>query len=119
LPHNDLTEIINSLTELKRMYQLNAELLEQLAVTCDWLRRSGVSLPNENAFFSLLNKAVALLNEIQADSPKVLIYQKLSDERKHPEESDGEVTEPSCDTFKSNSGIGRWKCFSYGEKSSS
>jgi hypothetical protein len=95
LQPDNFTYIIDSLTELKRMYQLNVELLEHLAVTCDWLRLSGVKLPNESTFDSLLNKTTALLDEIQAhDSPKTLVYQKLSDKWKHLSESNGEVTEP-------------------------
>jgi hypothetical protein len=96
---HDLTEIIDSLTELKRMYQLNAELLEQLAVTCDWLRKSGVSLPNESTFVSLLNKAMSLLNEIQSDSPKTLVYHKLSDEFSQRKPSDDNYTEPRIAIF--------------------
>ena len=99
LPHDNLTEIIDSLSDLKRMYQLNIELLEQLAITCDWLRNSGVRLPNESAFYSLLTKTTSLLDEIQADSPKTLIYQKISDGRKHLLDSDGEVTVPVTSFF--------------------
>jgi hypothetical protein len=63
------------------MHQLNLELLEQLAITCDWLRVSGVKLPNERAFNALLNKTTALLDEIQTDTPRILIYKKLSDDK--------------------------------------
>jgi hypothetical protein len=73
LPLDSLTEVIDSLSELKRMYQLNVELLEQLAVTCEWLKKSGVHIPNEDTFNSLLNKTTTLLDEIQADSPKTLL----------------------------------------------
>jgi hypothetical protein len=74
LPLDSLTEIIDSLTELKRMHQLNLELLEQLAVTCDWLRNSGVRLPNASMFYSLLNKATTLIEEIQADKTNLIQY---------------------------------------------
>jgi hypothetical protein len=94
LLHDSFTEVIDSLAELKRMSQLNLELLEQLVVTCTWLRNSGIHLPNESVFDSLLNKTIALLNEIQADEPKILQYKKLSDDWKHPNKSDGEVTVP-------------------------
>jgi hypothetical protein len=94
LPHDSVTEIIDNLTELKRMYQLNLELLEQLAVTCDWLHKSGVHLPNESVFFSLLNKTTTLLDEIQADTPKTLQYKKLTDKKKHPIRTDEDVPEP-------------------------
>jgi len=76
------------------MSQLNMELLEQLAVTCEWLRNSGVKLPNQSSFDSLLNKTMALLDEIQADEPKILQYKKLSDEFSHKKISDGNFTEP-------------------------
>lgn len=74
LQHDNLTAIIDSITELKRMKQLNIELLEQLAVTCRWLRISGISLPNASTFDSLLNKTITLLDEIQADTPIMLQY---------------------------------------------
>jgi hypothetical protein len=86
LPLNSLpqiSQIISSLTELKRMYQLNSELLEQLAVTCDFIKENGIHVPNEEKFCSLLNKTYALLSEIQADEPKTLVYKKLSDDGYH------------------------------------
>jgi hypothetical protein len=74
------------------MHQLNLDLLEQLAVTCDWLQKTGIHLPNESTFLSLINKATTLLNEIEADDPKVLQYRtirrKVTDEK-----SDDKVTE--------------------------
>ena len=122
MPPDSLTEIIDSLTELKRMHQLNLELLEQLAITCDWLRNSGIRLPNESTFYSLLNKTTTLLDEIQADSPKTIVYQKLSDGRKHLSESDGKVPVPqkyrlhclqilSCLFRKGHSGSFEFFCF--------
>jgi hypothetical protein len=91
LQHDSFSEIIDSLTELKRISQLNMELLEQLSVTCDWLRKSGVKLPNQSAFDSLLNKTMALLDEIQADEPKILVYKKLSDDGYHEPDNRREV----------------------------
>ncbi len=92
-----ISQIINSLSELKRMYQLNSELLEQLSVTCDFLKENGVHVPNEEKFYSLLNKTYALLSEIQADEPKMLQYtvsrRKVTDlDRK--EGADDKETEP-------------------------
>jgi len=98
LQHDALTGIIDSLSELKRMYQLNLELLEQLAVTCEWLQKSGIHFPNETAFFSLLNKTTTLLNEIQGSEPKILhfspIRRKVTDEK-----TDEEVPEPGAVLF--------------------
>jgi hypothetical protein len=91
---NDLTEIIDGLQQLKTMHQLNLELLEQLDIACGWLIDNNIQVPNASTFCSLLNRAKALLNEIRADSPKTLVYKKLSDGRKHPPESDGEVPVP-------------------------
>lgn len=77
-----LLEAAEILQELKRMHQLNMELLEQLSIACDYLLKSAVAVPNANLFASLLNKAMALLNEIQSDSPNILQYQKVADEKK-------------------------------------
>ena len=102
--HDPLTEIIDSVTELKRMSQLNLELLEQLAVTCNWLRNCGIRLPNENALDSLLNKTIALLNEIQADEPKTLQYKKIpTDEILHGHKTAKDFTEPERCSVTSSS----------------
>lgn len=73
-------EAIDTLQELRRMHQLNMELLEQLAVTCEHLVSNHVEVPNSNIFTSLLNRAMTLLDELQADEPKTLQYRKLTDE---------------------------------------
>jgi hypothetical protein len=88
-----MTEIIDTLTELKRMHQLNLELLEQLSVSCSWLMEHSVPIPNAETICSLLRKATILLSEIQADQPTILQYRKLADETKQPPRTDGEVTE--------------------------
>jgi hypothetical protein len=79
------------------MYQLNTELLEQLSVTFEYLKNSGVCLPDKEKFESLVNKAIALLEEIQADEPKILQYnaskRKVTDFFRN-DETNGEVTEP-------------------------
>ena len=90
-----LSETIDVLQEMKRMHQLNLELLEQLDVTCGYLLDNGVQVPNEEHFLSLLTKAKALLSEIQAETPKTLQYQKLADKKKHLRGTDGEVPVPS------------------------
>ena len=106
LPLNSLTEIVDSLSELKRMYQLNIELLEQLAVTLERQKTSGVHNPNEDTFNSLLNKTNTLQDEIQADEPKILTYninrRKVTDLREytgtdeslHGYKTDEDFTEP-------------------------
>lgn len=94
---DSLTEIIDALSELKRMHQLNLELLEQLDVTCEWLLQNRVHPPNEEQFYHLLNKTRTLFEEIRADKPKILQYSAIR--RKVTEEkSDGEVTEPEITT---------------------
>lgn len=77
LPLDSLMQFSDSISELKRMYQLNAELLEQLAVTCDFIKRNNIPVPNEETFNSLINRTVALIDEIQADEHKTLQYTKL------------------------------------------
>jgi hypothetical protein len=95
----DLTEIIDTLTELKRMHQLNYELLEQLNVTCDYLLTHYPNLPNNKKLASLLSKSMSVLKEIKTNSPKILVYQNLSDERKHRDDSDGKVPVPKSGLF--------------------
>lgn len=91
-----LSDIIDTLSELKRMHQLSLELLEQLDVTCGWLLENKIHPPNEKQFYHLVNKTKVLFEELRADNPKVLCYQAIR--RKVTEqkfdESDGEVTEP-------------------------
>ena len=94
LPNDTLTEIIDTLTELKRMHQLNLELFEQLNVACGWLLEHKIPVPNASTFYSLLVKAKALLIEIQAETPKMLHYPKLSDGSYHDDESDDKLPEP-------------------------
>ena len=103
LQPDSMTEIINTLTELKQMHRLNMELLEQFSIACDFLLKSGVSVPNASTFASLLNKSMALLNEIQADEPKTLQYninrRKVTDFGEK-DGTVGEVPEPLKDLFK-------------------
>jgi hypothetical protein len=100
LPLDSLTQLnqlSSALSELKQMYQLNTELLEQLSVTLNFLKNSGVHLPNESTFNSLLNKTMTLLDEIQADEPKILTYnisrRKVTDFREY-DGTDEEVPVP-------------------------
>jgi hypothetical protein len=55
---------IETLKELKRMHQLNLELLEQLNVTCQWIIDNNIQVSDEEHMSSLLNKSLTLLNEI-------------------------------------------------------
>ena len=96
MSHEILGEIIDTLNELKRMHQLNYELLEQLNIVCGYLRENHIKLPNEEKFVNLLSRAMALLNEIQAITPKTFQYQKISRRKVTDSGTDGEVTEPSC-----------------------
>jgi hypothetical protein len=89
-----IQETINVLSELKRLHQLNFELLEQLNVTCQWILDNHIAVPNEEKMRSLLGKSLTLLSEIHTDVPDVLILRKLTDERKHPNETDEEGTVP-------------------------
>lgn len=72
-----IQEIITTLTELKRMHQLNFELLEQLNVTCQWILDNKISIPNQEHLHALLCKSFALLNEIQNSAPRILQYQAI------------------------------------------
>lgn len=90
-----LTEIIETLQELKRMHQLNYELLEQLNAACGYFLENHIKMPNEEKIFSLLSKAAILLREIQSESTlSVIAVTKLADEKKQRPETDDKGTEP-------------------------
>lgn len=91
---DSIQEIIDTLIELKRMHQLNFELLEQLNVTCQWIIANNFPIPDKEHMSSLLNKSFTLLNEIQASTPKTLQYQKLTDEKKQHFRTDEEEPVP-------------------------
>jgi hypothetical protein len=90
LQHDMMTEIIKTLSELKRMHQLNLELLEQLSVCCSWLMEHNIPIPNKATICSLLTKAKALISEIQTE---------ISDEFLHGDKSDEDFTEPQTVRF--------------------
>lgn len=71
---NNLQDILSTLTELKRMHQLNYELLEQLNITCQWIVDNQIAIPNPDHLHSLLVKSLSLMAEIEADEPKILQY---------------------------------------------
>jgi len=83
MSHDSLTEIIQSLEELKGMHQLNYELLEQIDIIFGYFRENNIRLPNEEKLVGLLSKALALLSEIRSSTPKTLLFHKLSDDSYH------------------------------------
>ena len=91
---SDLSVIIEKYQELQQLHQLNLELLEQLNIACGYFVDNNIPLPNLKTLYSLFQKAQSILNEIQADTPKILQYNKLSDDWKHRDKSNGKVTEP-------------------------
>lgn len=91
MSNNSLSEIIDALNEVKRLQQLNYELLEQLNVSCAYLLKNYPDSPNNEKLASLMTKAFTLLDEI---NDKDNIRRKVTDYK-----SDGEVTEPRLLTF--------------------
>lgn len=93
MPPDTITELADALATMKRMRQLNIELLEQLNVSCTWLLENKVQIPNSSTFASLLTKVTTLLDEMNADEPKIMQYsisrRKVTDFR-----TDEEGTEP-------------------------
>jgi hypothetical protein len=110
-----LTEIIDTLQELKRLHQLNFELLEQLGVACAYFRENNIKLPNEEKILSLLSKAMVLIEEINS--------KPLSDEISQKKSSDKDFTEPSPKLFKRlkrfnhRNKRARWRSFTFEAKS--
>jgi len=96
---SNLSSIIDTLQELERLHQLNSELLEQLNVICGWLLEHNIQIPDPELLLSLLQKAKALLKEIEADEPKLLQYPKLADEKKQHLRTDEEGTESTKKMF--------------------
>jgi hypothetical protein len=93
-----LSDIAETMQELRRMHQLNIELLEQLAVACSFLLQNHVKIPNESTFKSLLRKAWTLLDEIQADEVKGVQY-TVSRRKVTPFRTDEDETEPAKKSF--------------------
>ena len=96
---SDLEIVIEKYQELQRLHQLNAELLEQLNVTCSYFVEAGIPFPNFDVLYSLFRRSKALLNEIQAGTPKMVQYKALQQTKSNriygDEETDGDVTEPA------------------------
>ncbi len=100
-----IQNVIDTLSELKRMHQLNFELLEQLNVTCQWIIDYKINIPNETLMRSLVGKSLALLNELRGDTPKTLTYKKIANESLHEPKNNEDFTEPFIMIFLSlNSG---------------
>jgi hypothetical protein len=104
-----IQKAIDSLTELKRLHQLNFELLEQLNVSCQYIVDNQIIVPNEEQLRSLLKKSLCLLNELQGEQPKTLQYsisrRKVTDSY-GINGTDKEVTEPEFCLFIEG-GVGR------------
>jgi hypothetical protein len=75
------------------MHQLNYELLEQLNVIFGYFRENHIKLPDEEKLANLLSKAMTLLAEVQAKTPKTLQYLKPSDDFLQYKKSDKDFTE--------------------------
>jgi len=69
-----IQQTIDALTEIKRMQQLNFELLEQLNVACQYIVDTKIEIPNEEHLGSLLKKSMALIDELQGNNPVLLQY---------------------------------------------
>jgi hypothetical protein len=82
-----LSEVHQTLGELIHIHQLNQELLETLSETMQWIRAyieiHCISLPNNSAFDSLMNKAETLIEEITADTPLFPRRYRISDDSYH------------------------------------
>jgi hypothetical protein len=92
--YNSIDDIVYTLNELRRLHQLNFELLEQLHVTISWIFEHGIPLPNLDTLHSLCTKAKSLLIEIQSENPKILQYSS-ADEKKQHFRTDEDETEPT------------------------
>jgi hypothetical protein len=91
----NLDEIASTLQELNQMYQLNLELIENLAVTYAFIADNNIPIPNEEKFNSLLNKVRALLREMYLTEKRQIVqYRKVSRRKVTDFRNDGEVTEP-------------------------
>jgi hypothetical protein len=111
---SELTTVIETLQELKRMHQLNLELLEQLDVVCKWIVETDLPITNKEKLADLLRKTKALLTELYASSSttKILQYNKLSDVSYHDKEPDDKLPKPEKGMFNSffSSFCCKWLC---------
>ena len=95
-----LEEAQATLNELIKLHKLNQELLEVLSVTAQWVsnfsEKNNIPFPNSSTYYSLVNKAEALLKEISTNYPD---YENIHSRRnvtgnRWKDKTDGEVTEP-------------------------
>jgi hypothetical protein len=88
-----ISDLIEMLSEIRKMHQLNLELLENLSVTYSYMDENKIAFPNEGKFRSLLNRSKALLEEMYSvQTPTLLYKQKLSDESYHDDDDRRKVT---------------------------
>ena len=69
-------------------------MFEQLNVACQWILDNHIQIPNEEHLHSLLSKATALLNTLQADEPRIIQYGKLPNDNLQHRKPNKEFTEP-------------------------
>lgn len=90
-----LAEATATFNEILRVHKLNAELLEMLLVTTDYLRnyaeKYNIPLPDSSTFYSLINKAEALVEEITSEIPAKYL---LGDEFLQRKRTDTDFTKP-------------------------
>lgn len=96
-----LSETAKILSELKRMHQLNYELIEQLNVTCQWIVDNKLKIPNAEKLQSLLIKSVSLMHEVQSDVP-TFVHQS-SRRKVTPFRTDEDETESGYRLFRAAS----------------
>ena len=74
-----LEEATSTLNEILRIHKLNQELLEVLSVTAQWVsdyaEKNNIPFPNSSTYYSLINKAETLLEEMTSSYPD---YYKVS-----------------------------------------
>jgi hypothetical protein len=86
--------VIRTFVKLKRLHQLNLELLEQLHVAMLWIAEHKIPLPNPDVLNSLFLKSKSLLNEIQSNEPEFIQY-TISRRKVTTFRTDEEVPEPN------------------------
>lgn len=91
-----IQEAIDTLTELKRLHQLNFELIEELNTASQWILDNNINVPNKERIRSLLGKSLALLKEIQSEpTTEILVVKKLTDGFLQRNPNDKDFTESS------------------------
>jgi hypothetical protein len=87
---NLLDEATATFNEILRVHKLNVELLENLSVVSEYLRsyaeKHNIPLPDSSKFYSLINKAEALIEEISG--------KQITDDFLQRKRTDEDLTEP-------------------------